>query len=76
MEADPSKFQVMFLGMREQPKFTLEINDVTIPLMDKAKLLGLTVDSKLKFDNHINALCQTKNKKTKTSSLFHMWLNA
>ena len=32
--ANPGKFQVMFLGMREQANFTLKINDITIPLMD------------------------------------------
>ena len=31
MVAIPGKIQVMFLGMREQPKLTLEINDITIP---------------------------------------------
>ena len=43
MVANPGKFQVMFLGMREQSKFTLEINDITILLMDKDKLLGVTI---------------------------------
>ena len=35
MAANPGKLQVMFLGMIEQPKLTLEINDRTIPLTDK-----------------------------------------
>ena len=65
----------MFIGMREQPKFTLENNDITIPLMDKVKLPGVTIDSKLKFDDHIKALYETKNKKTKTSARFYVWLN-
>ena len=46
MVANPDKFQAMFLGMREQPKLTLGINDITIPLMNKVKLLGVTTDSK------------------------------
>ena len=50
MAANPGKFQVMILGMREQPKLTLEINDITV-----------TIDSQLKFDDHIKALCQTAN---------------
>ena len=45
MAANPGKFQVMLLGMREQPKLTLEINNITIPLTDKVKLLGVTIDS-------------------------------
>ena len=59
MAANHGKFQVMFLGMREQLKLTLEINDITIPLSDNVKLLGFTIDSQLKFDDHIKALCQT-----------------
>ena len=39
MAANLGKFQVMFLGMREQPKLTREINDRAIPLTDIAKLL-------------------------------------
>ena len=62
MAANRGKFKVMFLGIREQPKFTPEINDITIPLMDKVKLLGVTIDPKLKFGDHINALCKGKFK--------------
>ena len=61
MAANPGKFQVMILGMREQPKLALKINDITVPLTDKVKLLGVTIDSQLKFDDHIKALCQTAN---------------
>ena len=57
MAASPNKFQLIFLGMREQPKLTLMINDITFPLMDKGKLLGVTIDSQYKFDDHIKALC-------------------
>ena len=56
MAANRDKFKVMFLGIREQPKFTPEISDITIPLMDKVKLLGVTINPKLKFDDHIKAL--------------------
>ena len=71
MAANPGKLQVMFLGMREQPKLTLEFNDITIPLTDKAKLLRVSIDSKLKFDDHIKTLCQTENRKLVRS---HVWL--
>ena len=64
MAPNLGKHTVMFLGMREEPKFTPKINDITISLLDKVKLLGVTIDSKLKLDNHIKALCKTANKKT------------
>ena len=41
MAANPGKFQVILLGMREQPKLILEINDTAIPLTDKVKLLSM-----------------------------------
>ena len=40
MAANPGKFQDIFLGIKEQPKLILEINDITIPLTDKVKLLS------------------------------------
>ena len=75
MAANPGKFQVMFLGMREQPKLALEINNITIPLTDRVKLLGVTIDSQLKFDDHIKALCQTANRKVSAFSRVANFLN-
>ena len=65
----------MFLGMREQPKLTLEINDRTTPLTDKVKLLGVSIGSQLKFDDHIRALCQTANRKVSALSRVANFLN-
>ena len=75
MAANPSKFQVMVLGMREQTKLTLEINDITIPLMDKVKLLVVAIDSQLKFDDHIKAFCPTANRKVSSFSFVDNSLN-
>ena len=75
MAANPGKFQVMFLGMRKQPRLTLEITDITIPLIDKVKLLGVTIDSQSKFDDHIKALCQTGNRKVSAFSRVANFLN-
>ena len=68
MAANAGKFQVMFLGMREQPKLTIEINDTAIPLTDKVKLLGVAIGSQLKFDDHKKALCQTPNREVSAFS--------
>ena len=76
MAVNPGKFQVMFLGMREQPKLSLEITDrTTPPPTDKVKLLGVTIDSQLKFDDNIRALCQTANRKVSTLSRVANFLN-
>ena len=63
MAANPGKLQFMFLGLKEKPTFILEINDKVIPLTDKAKLLGVSIDSQLKFDDQVKALCQKANRK-------------
>ena len=75
MAVNPGKFQVMLLGMRDQPKLTFEVDDRTIPLTDKVKLLGVTIDSQLKFDDHIKALCQTANRKISAFSHVANFLN-
>ena len=70
MAANPGKFQVMFLGLKEKPTFILEVNDkVTV------KLLGVTIDSQLKFDNYVKALCQKANRKVNAFSRVAPYLN-
>ena len=66
MAANPGKLQVMFLGMGEQPKFTLEINEITIPLTDK-----VTIDSQSKFDDPIK---HSVRPQTENSVHSHVWL--
>ena len=75
MVANPGKFQVIFLGLREQPKLILKINDTKIHLTDKVKLLGVTIDSQLKFDDHIKTLCQTAKRKVSAFSFVAPYLN-
>ena len=51
------------------------LNDIMIPLTDKIKLLGFTIDSQLKFEDHIKALCQTANRKVSAFSRVAPYLN-
>ncbi len=61
MEANPSKLQFMLLKSITSnvplPDF-IEIESQQIERSSNVKLLGITVDDKLKFDIHINALCK------------------
>ncbi len=61
MQVNPSKFQCMLLksltNKEEMPKF-IEINDTNIPCEKEVKLLGNTIDEKLKFDKHVNIICK------------------
>ena len=53
MLANPQKFQALFLNYKEK-KITFELDNVTMILDDVVKLLGVHLDSKLNFENHIS----------------------
>ena len=57
MVANPTKFQVMFLGLKKNQKFLLEINGEAVTTSKEVKLLGIIIDSKLNLKIHANALC-------------------
>ena len=57
MAANSSKFQVMLLGLMTDDNFVLDIGKVSIDLVSSVKLFGITIDSKLKFDQHVAQLC-------------------
>lgn len=55
MEANPNKFQVMLSNNSNVP---FKINDnVTITSEDCVKLLGVFIDNKLNFNDHVASLC-------------------
>jgi len=66
MAANPAKFQVMFLGTKE-PISDFCIKDIYIPVSDCVKLLGITIDRKLSFKDHISlsSVCNRASCKTK-----------
>ena len=63
MVANPSKFQVMFLGLKKDQHLALEINGDVITNSREVKLLGVTLDSQLNFKSHTKALCVKANRK-------------
>ena len=63
MLANPTKFQVMFLGLKKNQNLVLEINGEAIAASKEVKLLGVTIDSKLNFKSHVKALCMKTNRK-------------
>ena len=63
MVANPNNFQRMFLGLRGQRRLQLNINENILSATDHAKLLGIEVDNKLKFNKHVKTLCSKVNKK-------------
>ncbi len=62
MQANPTKFQFIFMkkytSKEISPEF-LNVNDIKIPAETEVKLLGMTIDNKLKFDKHVDKLCKS-----------------
>jgi hypothetical protein len=54
MEANPSKFQILIANEQNSIDFTL--NDTTVQSSPSVKLLGVTLDHKLNFNEHVNSL--------------------
>jgi len=65
MQANPSKFQFMFIKPTSSKEVTpeyIEVGETKIPCESDVKLLGITIDDKLKFDKHIDTLCKNAAK--------------
>ena len=73
MVANPSKFQVMLLGLKTDDNIVLDIGKVSIDAVSGVKLLGFTTDSKLKFDQHV--ACLNANNKISAFSRVSSYLN-
>ncbi len=60
MQANPDKFQLMYMKpfiSRDPLPLTLDINGASIERERNVKLLGITIDDKLKFDIQVNNMC-------------------
>ena len=56
MSAKPSKFQIMFLGLKGAKKLCLNMNGQLIPSSEHVKLLGVNIDNSLKFETHVKEI--------------------
>ena len=63
MVANPEKSQLIFFGLKEDHGLSTEINVDTIKMSNKVQLLGVTIDSKFRFNEHIKTICQKTNNK-------------
>ena len=68
MAANPNKSQVIFMGLEKGRKLSLEINVISIKITEEVKLLGITIDSKMQIQSHVEAICKTANQKVKAFS--------
>ena len=59
MKANPEKFQAIAVGKKTKDKnlkFKLEGNEIECE--DNVKLLGVTIDFKLNFNEHVSIICK------------------
>ena len=57
MKANPSKFQAMVLNRKQSVDIELVLTDTVIKSENCVKLLGVIVDNKLTFSDHIKHIC-------------------
>ena len=59
MSANPSKFQIMFMGAGvDNDAYELEVGNVKLMSVNTVTILGLEIDNKLCFNDHIDHMCQ------------------
>ena len=63
MVLNPGNCHFMLFGVKENDQFDLLCNDITLKHSSHEEILGVTIDNKLSFDEHIINICKTANKK-------------
>ena len=53
MVANLEKFQLMFIGLKDDIKLCIDLNGIVVQMTDIVKLLGVTIDSMLNFYQHV-----------------------
>ena len=58
LKGSPRKFHFMIFGDKSHHKYELKINYIKIEPSDGDLLLGITIDKKLTFKQHVENLCR------------------
>jgi len=59
--ANPAKFQMIVLGVSSVENIYINLDNIILKPSTTVKLLGITIDSKLSFKEHILDLCKKAN---------------
>ena len=74
MAVNPKKFQVMFLGCDKQG-LQIPIDNTTIISSNSVRLLGIIIDHRLTFNDHIFEICNKANRKISALLRIRNFLN-
>ena len=66
--ANPEKFQLMFIGLKDDIKLCIDINGIVVQMSNNVKLLGVTIDSMLNFNQHVQSICKKTSYKIRAFS--------
>ena len=59
MQANPNKFQAIAVGkLKHEKSPTFNFESINITCDEVVKLLGIDIDFRLSFDNHISNICK------------------
>ena len=62
MKANPNKFQAIISHRYESQTISINISGININSQSSVTLLGVIIDSKLTFCEHVNKLCKNAGK--------------
>ena len=62
MVANPEQFQLMFIGLKN---VCIGINSIVVQMTGSIKLLGVTSDSMLNFNKHVQTICKKASNKVR-----------
>ena len=75
MVVNASKFQAILFGLNSKEDIVLEVGGCSIDVANSVTLLGVTIDSKLKFNKHVLQICQKANNKISAFSRISKYLD-
>ena len=65
---------MVLFDVKENEQFDLIYNDITLKHSSHEKVLGVTIDNKLSFDENFINICKTANKKLNALSIINHYM--
>ena len=74
LQANPSKFQLIVFDKSDELR-NITLNDVVLPSQVCVKLLGVNIDNKLNFKNHVSQICKKAGRQLNVLARLSSWLD-